>query len=70
MTAWKSEVIADSSGKWCGNQMRFATKQEAEVYVYALALRWSSVSDYRVLECDGEANYKLVKGKPVAVASR
>jgi hypothetical protein len=28
--AWKPEVIADNTGKWYGNGLRFATKEEAE----------------------------------------
>jgi len=31
--SWKPEVIADSSGKWCGNALRFATREEAEANV-------------------------------------
>ena len=37
--SWKPEVIADSSGKWCGNACRFATKQEAEDDVKDLMMR-------------------------------
>jgi len=47
---WKAEVIADSSGQWCGNALTFDTKQEAETYVNDLALRWTSVRDTRVVE--------------------
>ena len=38
---WAPEVIADSSGKWTGNQLRFATKAEAEGNVYNLMMRWT-----------------------------
>jgi len=31
--SWKAEVIADSSGKWCGNALRFAAREEAEANV-------------------------------------
>ena len=27
--SFKPEVIADSSGQWCGNALRFATREEA-----------------------------------------
>jgi len=47
---WKAEVIADSTGKWCGNQLRFKTREEAEAYVRDLAWRWTSVIDTRVRE--------------------
>ena len=31
--SFKPEVIADSSGQWCGNALRFATREEAEANV-------------------------------------
>lgn len=52
MSSWKSEVIADSSGKWVSNMLRFATKDEAERYGYNLAARWTLVTDYRATECN------------------
>jgi hypothetical protein len=55
--SWKSEVIADSSGKWVGNACRFATKAEAEHYVANLAYRWTLVRNTRVVECDDPVNY-------------
>jgi hypothetical protein len=30
---FKPEVIADPSGKWCDNALRFATREEAEATV-------------------------------------
>lgn len=35
--SWKPEVIADSTGKWCGNALRFETYDEAKKYVEDLA---------------------------------
>ena len=67
MKSWKPEVIADSSGKWCGNALRFATKEEAEANVKALAWRWFSVIDTRVVESDDPVNYRWVDGRLVAV---
>jgi hypothetical protein len=55
--SWKPEVIADSSGKWCGNSLRFATKQEAEENVSDLASRWYAVSETRVIESNEPVNY-------------
>jgi hypothetical protein len=43
------EVIADSSGKWCGNGLRFATENEAQHYVRDLSLRWLLVRETRVV---------------------
>ncbi len=36
--SWKPEVIADSSGKWAGNALRFATREEAESQVLDLMM--------------------------------
>jgi hypothetical protein len=50
--SWKPEVIADNSGKWVGNLLRFETKEEAEANVTALMMKWTLVRDTRVVECD------------------
>ncbi len=50
--SFKIEVIADSSGKWCGNELRFATLEEAKLYALDLASRWTLVRDTRVVESD------------------
>jgi hypothetical protein len=52
------EVIADSSGKWCHNALRFATAQEAVEYVADLSMRWTSVRETRVVESEEEPNYR------------
>jgi hypothetical protein len=48
--SWKPEVIADSSGQWVGNALRFTTKVEAETYVADLAMRWRLVRSTRVVQ--------------------
>ena len=55
--SYKPEVIADSTGKWCGNSLRFATREEAEQNVRDLAFRWTSVRETRVVESDEPVNY-------------
>ena len=60
--AYKVEVIADSSGRWCGNALVFATKTEAEQYAKNLFMRWTSVREWRVVETEAEPNYSE-KGK-------
>jgi len=57
--SYKSEVIADSSGQFCGNALRFATREEAELYVADLAIRWTLVTDTRVVESDDPVNYRI-----------
>ena len=42
------EVIADSSGKWCSNTLRFGTKDEAQDYGRDLHSRWCSIRQWRV----------------------
>jgi hypothetical protein len=61
--SWKPEVIADSSGEWCGNGLRFATKEEAEANVLDLSMRWFLVRDTRAVESEDPVNYRWVPGK-------
>ena len=63
--SWKAEVIADNSGKWCGNGLRFATQQEAHDYVTDLAWRWTAVRDTRTIESDDP----VTEGRYTDVAS-
>lgn len=51
-TSWAPEVIADNSGKWTRNGLRFATKAEADANVYSLFMRWTLVREYRSVETD------------------
>ena len=67
--SWKPEVIADNSGKWCGNALRFATKEEAEANVLDLSYRWTSVRDTRVVESDEPVNYRWIDGRLIAIES-
>jgi hypothetical protein len=46
---YKVEVIADNSGQWCGNGLKFATEAEAEDYAKDLAWRWALVREWRVV---------------------
>ena len=63
--SWKPEVIADSSGKWCGNALRFATKAEAEANARDLMMRWFLVRETRATESDDPVNYAWVDGQVV-----
>lgn len=65
--SWKPEVIADSSGKWCGNGLAFATREEAEANVADLASRWWLVRQTRVVESDQPVNYRWDNGRLIAV---
>ena len=68
--SWKPEVIADSSGQWAGNALRFATKEEAEAQVLDLSLWWTSVRETRVVESTDPVNYKYVDGKLIELTPR
>jgi hypothetical protein len=50
---YKVEVIADSSGKWCSNALRFDSVPAAQVYGADLAWRWTAVRRWRVFDCEG-----------------
>jgi hypothetical protein len=65
--SFRPEVIADSSGQWLGNGLRFATKEEAEASALDLMLRWTLVRDYRAAESDDEVNYSYVNRRLEAV---
>lgn len=58
--SYATEVIADNSGKWVGNGIRFPFtaegKDAADQYVYDLAMRWTSVREWRVVESTDEPN--------------
>ena len=56
------EVIADNSGEWTANAVRFATPAEAEAYGADLASRWTLVREWRVAESDKPVNYEWVAG--------
>ena len=44
-----AEVIADDSGQWVANGLRFATEAEAKTYAIDLWSRWTAVRKYRVI---------------------
>ena len=67
--SFKPEVIADASGKWAGNALRFATREEAEANVQDLMMRWFAVTETRVVESDEPVNYRYVDGDLIEVAT-
>lgn len=46
------EVIADSSGKFCGNALRFDSVDLAKSYAINLTWRWTSVRQWRVIDTE------------------
>ncbi len=51
------EVQTDSTGKWYGNALRFATREEAEDNAENLRMRWLLVRETRAVESDDPVNY-------------
>lgn len=66
-TSWKPEVQVSGDKQWYDNQFRFATKDEALKYAVDLAMRWTSVDEYRVTEVDEAPTYRWVGHKAVAI---
>ena len=52
---FKAEVIADSSGKFCGNGLTFETATEAQTLVDNLMSRWTLVTQTRIIDMESEA---------------
>jgi len=65
MSSYKVEVIADNTGTWCGNGMRYASRADAENAAHNLACRWLAVRAWRI-QCDDNAapNTPLVNADP------
>jgi hypothetical protein len=61
--SFKPEVIVDASGQWCGNALRFATREEAEANVRDLMMRWFAVRETRIVESDDLVNYRYINGR-------
>jgi hypothetical protein len=59
--SYKGEVIADSSGVWVGNDLRFESREEAERYIADLMWRWTAVRETRVVEVDAPATARLLE---------
>jgi hypothetical protein len=57
--SWKVEITAGTSGRWSGNSVRFATRDEAKAYGRDLATRWLVPEDWRVSESADPVNYQL-----------
>jgi len=47
---------------WTGNAVRFATLEEADAYGVDLLFRWTTPSDYRVVDSTDPVNYRFDGG--------
>jgi hypothetical protein len=50
MSKFRVEVIADNSGKFCGNALVFETVEMATNYAKDLSWRWTAVRSWRVVD--------------------
>lgn len=64
--SWSPEV--EVGGKFYGNALRFATKEEAEANASDLYRRWTLTTDHRAVESTDPVNYRWVNGKLEEVA--
>lgn len=58
--SYKPEVFVQ--GQWAGNNLAFATKEEARASATDLMQRWLLVEDCRVVKSDQSVNYQIVDG--------
>jgi hypothetical protein len=65
--SYRPEFIADSSGTWAGNALRFATPEEAQTYAADLAHRWTLVRETRVVPSDDPVTYEVKDNRLVPV---
>jgi hypothetical protein len=63
--SYKAEVIADNSGEWVANALRFPTKEMAEAYARDLFSRWTAVKEWRVVKSKDPVMYYDEKGKQI-----
>jgi len=68
MTSFKAEVVADSTGKFCGNALRFGSREEAEIYARDLMQRWTAVTEWRVVTSDDPVN-RVITGNAMSVVA-
>jgi hypothetical protein len=57
--SWAVEVVADSTGKFCGNAVRYDTKEAAEIAARDLFARWTLVTSWRVVPSVDAPTYTL-----------
>ena len=66
--SWAPEVIADNTGKWYRNALRFATEAEALASANELASRWYMVRETRAAPAIEPVNYRWDEGLRRAVS--
>lgn len=59
--SFKPEVKCFGETKFSGNALAFATREEAEIWVSDLSMRWMLVDETRVVESDEPVNYRITE---------
>ena len=54
-------------GPFAGNALRFATREEAQMWLDDLMCRWFAIRDVRVDESTDPVNYRTVDGRKLEV---
>ncbi len=62
-TSYAAQVKTPGDKDWVGNAMRFATRGEAESYVWDLMKRWISVEETNVAGTEDPVNYAWRDGR-------
>jgi hypothetical protein len=61
--AWTYELqVYGNGGNWSNVGVRFPTEEEAKQAALIKFTAWTMAEDYRVVEVDEPANYRLVEG--------
>jgi hypothetical protein len=59
--SWRAEVqTAGGVDKWAGNKLTFATAEEAQAYVADLMMRWTAVTDTRVVKVSDPVTHTFI----------
>ncbi len=68
--SFKAEVKTYADPQWCPNGLAFETRHEASLYVARVAMRWTLVTDTRVVESEDPINaVQLDSGETVYLGS-
>ena len=67
-TSYKAEVIADSTGTWNSNALRFPTERQALDYAENLSWRWMLVREWRATPSDDPPTHTFDAGRVIEIA--
>ena len=67
--SWAPQVVADDSGKWTCNALRFATEAEALANAHDLECRWLMVRRVRAVETPDPVNHEWIGGRLIPLLS-